>query len=74
VPEDVSVIGNDETPLASSPLVRLTTVDPHNDEVGRLAAEHLVHLIGAPQGQGTPERTLVAPTLVVRSTTAPPRR
>lgn len=73
VPEDVSVIGNDETPLASSPLVRLTTVDPHNDEVGRLAAERLVDLIGAPRGQGTPERTLVAPTLVVRSTTAPPR-
>ncbi|MFS2076825.1 substrate-binding domain-containing protein, partial [Curtobacterium sp. CT11-133] len=35
VPQDVSVMGNDETPLAASPLLRLTTVDPHNDEVGR---------------------------------------
>jgi DNA-binding LacI/PurR family transcriptional regulator len=72
VPEDVSVVGNDETPLAASPLLRLTTVDPHNDEVGRLAANRLVDLIGAAE---RPEatRTLVPPSLVVRSTTAPPR-
>jgi DNA-binding LacI/PurR family transcriptional regulator len=73
VPEDVSVIGNDETPLASSPLVRLTTVDPHNDEVGRLAVERLVSLIGGPTAEPAPTRTLVQPSLVVRSTTAPPR-
>ncbi|RDH97868.1 LacI family transcriptional regulator [Curtobacterium sp. AG1037] len=73
VPEDVSVIGHDETPLAGSPLVRLTTVDPHNDEVGRLAAERLVRLIGAPTPDAAPLRLLVPPSLVVRSTTAPPR-
>ncbi|WP_439692437.1 LacI family DNA-binding transcriptional regulator [Curtobacterium sp. SP.BCo] len=72
VPEDVSVIGNDETPLAASPLLRLTTVDPHNDEVGRLAAARLVERIGAPH-RPAPTRTLVPPSLVVRSTTAPPR-
>ncbi|WP_418515750.1 LacI family DNA-binding transcriptional regulator [Curtobacterium flaccumfaciens pv. flaccumfaciens] len=74
VPQDVSVIGNDETPLAASPLLRLTTVDPHNDEVGRLAAARLVERIGAAAGTPTdPIRTLVPPTLVVRSTTGPPR-
>ena len=72
VPEDVSVVGNDETPLAASPLLRLTTVDPHNDEVGRLAAERLVELIGAAE-RPEPTRVLVPPSLVVRSTTAPPR-
>lgn len=72
VPEDVSVIGHDETPLAASPLVDLTTVDPHNAEVGRLAALRLVSLIGV-VGRPTPEVTRVPPTLVVRSTTAPPR-
>jgi DNA-binding LacI/PurR family transcriptional regulator len=72
VPEDVSVVGNDETPLAASPLLRLTTVDPHNDEVGRLAANRLVDLIGAAE-QPEATRTLVPPSLVVRSTTAPPR-
>lgn len=72
IPEDVSVIGNDETPLAASPLLRLTTVDPHNDEVGRLAAARLVDRIGAP-GPSSPTRVLVPPSLVVRSTTAPPR-
>ena len=72
VPQDVSVIGNDESPLASSPLLQLTTVDPHNDEVGRLAAERLVALIGVVP-RPAPDRTLVAPSLVVRSTTAPPR-
>ncbi|WNY35046.1 substrate-binding domain-containing protein [Curtobacterium flaccumfaciens] len=74
VPQDVSVIGNDETPLAASPLLRLTTVDPHNDEVGRLAAARLVERIGAAAGAPAgPIRTLVPPTLVVRSTTGPPR-
>ncbi|MGN8048934.1 LacI family DNA-binding transcriptional regulator [Curtobacterium sp. 22159] len=72
VPEDVSVVGNDATPLAASPLLRLTTVDPHNDEVGRLAAARLVERIGAPE-HAAPTRTLVPPSLVVRSTTAPPR-
>jgi DNA-binding LacI/PurR family transcriptional regulator len=71
VPEDVSVMGNDETPLAASPLLRLTTVDPHNDEVGRLAATRLVERIGAVD-LPTPTRTLVPPSLVVRTTTAPP--
>jgi DNA-binding LacI/PurR family transcriptional regulator len=72
VPQDVSVVGNDETPLAASPLLRLTTVDPHNDEVGRLAADRLVELIGA-AARSEPTRVLVPPSLVVRSTTAPPR-
>ncbi|SOC87884.1 transcriptional regulator, LacI family [Curtobacterium sp. 314Chir4.1] len=72
VPEDVSVVGNDETPLAASPLLRLTTVDPHNDEVGRLAANRLVELIGAAE-RPEPTRALVPPSLVVRSTTAAPR-
>ncbi|MDP4335015.1 LacI family DNA-binding transcriptional regulator [Curtobacterium sp. A7_M15] len=72
VPQDVSVVGNDETPLAASPLLRLTTVDPHNDEVGRLAADRLVELIGA-AARPEPTRVLVPPSLVVRSTTAPPR-
>jgi DNA-binding LacI/PurR family transcriptional regulator len=76
VPEDVSVIGHDETPLASSPLLRLTTVDPHNDEVGRLAAERLAARLGVGATvtpDRTPDRTLVQPSLVVRATTAPPR-
>lgn len=72
VPEDVSVIGHDETPLASSPLLRLTTVDPHNAEVGRLAATRLVERIGTAE-RPVPTRVLVPPSLVVRSTTAPPR-
>ncbi|MFJ4296215.1 LacI family DNA-binding transcriptional regulator [Curtobacterium sp. NPDC089689] len=77
VPEDVSVIGNDETPLASSPLLRLTTVDPHNEEVGRLAATRLVERIAGgvvATAAPPPTRTLVDPTLVVRATTGPPRR
>ncbi|MCJ1714218.1 LacI family DNA-binding transcriptional regulator [Microbacterium sp. M1A1_1b] len=72
VPEDVSVVGHDETPLAASPLVDLTTVDPHNVEVGRCAAERLVALIGT--GVHPPATmTLVPPELVVRGTTAPPQ-
>lgn len=72
VPQDVSVIGHDESPLASSPLLQLTTVDPHSEEVGRLAADRLVSLIGVTP-RPEPTHALVSPSLVVRHTTAPPR-
>lgn len=72
VSEGVSVIGHDELPLASSPLVRLTTVDPHSDQVGRRAAERLVARIErrAPDEDG-PGASLVTPLLIDRSITAP---
>lgn len=68
VPQDVSLIGYDNSPLASSNLLRLTTVDAVNGEVGRRAAKALLaRFDGGPQDTVI---NLVEPQLVVRGSTA----
>lgn len=71
VPEDVSLVGYDNSPLASAHLLALTTVDDRSAEVGAAAARALLALMdGAP----APAAHRVAPHLVLRSSTAPPPR
>jgi DNA-binding LacI/PurR family transcriptional regulator len=71
VPEAVSVIGYDNTELAGSQLVGLTTVDHHAKELGRLAAGTMLQRLGG-NIQPTAITTHVDPLLVVRRTTAIP--
>jgi DNA-binding LacI/PurR family transcriptional regulator len=71
VPEDVSVIGYDNTSASSPPGVGLTTVDVHAAVLGRRAAEVALARMAEP---GSPLVTeSISPTLVIRTTTAPPR-
>lgn len=71
VPDDVSVVGYDGTRLAGIRPLALTTVGQPLHELGTLAAARLCgQLDGEPPGAA---RTLLAPTLIVRRTTAPPR-
>ena len=68
VPNDVSVIGYDNSPLAKSRYLDMTSVDNRSDLVGADVAERLLALIRNPRTR--PQRTLIEPELAVRSTTA----
>lgn len=70
IPEDLSLIGYDNSPLASSQLLRLTTIDPKSRQVGAVAAKSLLARMQDPDRES--EESLVEPQLVTRSSTAPP--
>jgi DNA-binding LacI/PurR family transcriptional regulator len=68
VPGDVSVVGFDDLPGAEFLVPALTTVRQDFVRLGRRSIEELFDMVG-----GTPARHhLIAPTLVVRQSTAPP--
>lgn len=69
VPQDVSVVGIDDHPLAE--LNDLTTVRQPVKEQGRLAGEMLVGLL---RGEAVDSEIVVPTQLVVRGSTAPPSR
>jgi LacI family transcriptional regulator len=70
-PEDVSVVGYDNMPLAKHMTPALTTIDIPAEELGRLAAGMALQSIADP---GWPPETVQLPaTLIVRGSTAPPR-
>ncbi|MDN3025556.1 LacI family DNA-binding transcriptional regulator [Streptomyces sp. S.PB5] len=70
VPRDLSVVGYDNTRIASLRHVWLTTVDSANHEVGRRAARCLLDRLEGGGGAGRVH--LAAPTLEIRGTTAAP--
>ncbi|WP_139418035.1 LacI family DNA-binding transcriptional regulator [Agromyces laixinhei] len=71
VPEDVSVVGFDDLPDARHFLPPLTTVKQDFAALGALA---LRSIIAAIEGESTEEHELIEPSLVVRASSAAPRR
>jgi DNA-binding LacI/PurR family transcriptional regulator len=71
VPGDLSVVGFDDVPDAAFYWPALTTVDQEFSRLGRHALDLALRAL---DGETAPAVDLIAPTLVVRSSTAPPRR
>jgi len=73
VPGDVSVIGFDDIQAARYLMPRLTTVRQPLQQMGELAAKHLLQRIAKGNGR-LPQVISIAPELVVRESTGPPPR
>jgi DNA-binding LacI/PurR family transcriptional regulator len=71
VPDDVSLVGYDNTALAAVPQIALTTVDQPRPDMGRTAVALLLERLAG--GREAGRHLVIPPTLVVRGTTAPPR-
>lgn len=69
IPEDLSVVGYDDTVFARLHRLSLTTMDAHIAEVGRVAGRTLTARLEG--DSGTAETRLLSPVLVVRSSTGP---
>jgi DNA-binding LacI/PurR family transcriptional regulator len=71
VPDDVSVVGYDNTALAALRHINLTTVDQPRPDMGRTAVSLVFERLSRARDHA--RHILIPPRLVVRGTTAPPR-
>jgi len=71
VPDDISLVGYDNTFVAALRHVALTTVDQGREQLGAMAVDALIDRIEGGRQQAV--HHVIPPTLVVRSTTAPPK-
>lgn len=71
IPEDISLIGYDNTTLAALRHISLSSIHQPGGDMGRSAVDLLSERLAG--GRTTSHHGVVVPGLVVRSTTAPPR-
>lgn len=63
VPEDMAIVGYDDTPQAAMPLIGLASISQRTAELGQRAARTLLTRI---EGRTTPEHSLLSPELKLR--------
>jgi DNA-binding LacI/PurR family transcriptional regulator len=71
VPEDISLVGYDNTYLATLSSISLSSVNQPRREMGTIATRLLLERIEAKRAESRLE--VLMPTLIARSTSAPPR-
>lgn len=69
VPEDVSLIGYDNSPITSDYFLKMTTIDENGIQIGREAARILLERMNRDSKKALKTVT-IPPTLIVRETTA----
>ena len=70
VPEDLSLVGFDDLPIASYMFPRLTTVRQPKEQMGRMAMESLLKIL---EGSSSKTDIGVAGELIVRDSSASPK-
>lgn len=71
VPEDISLVGYDNLKAVEYHRISLTTIDQPRYDMGHMAVSLIVERLEG--GRATPRHIVLAPKLIVRDTTAPPR-
>ena len=72
IPSQLSLIGFDDIDLAAYTIPPLTTVSQNGVEMGRAAGDMLFDMIESKADRESVEDIVLAPSLVVRDSTAPP--
>jgi LacI family transcriptional regulator len=70
VPDDISVVGYDDIPLASYTIPRLTTIAQPARQIGQLAVRRLIESLR--KEDTSPEHECLPVNLVARDSCAPP--
>lgn len=73
VPRDLSVVGFDDILLASHTVPALTTLRMPTAAIVAEGVERAIELVRNPRLRREPALSVIAPTLIVRESTAPPR-
>lgn len=68
VPEDVSLIGYDNSPITSDYFLKLTTIDENGIQIGREAARILLERMNKDSKKAL-TKVVITPSLIVRETT-----
>jgi DNA-binding LacI/PurR family transcriptional regulator len=69
VPQDMTVVGYDNLGISEMTMPPLTTVSQHAGQLGRTSAQMLIDVLK----DITPSIAVIAPTLIERASSAPPR-
>lgn len=71
VPEDISIVGYDNAPIAGDYLLKLTTIDDMGVEIGEAVATQILKRLDEPAAaSGKSAKILLQPTMVVRGSTS----
>ena len=73
IPDDVSLVGFDDLPMAAWEVFQLTTVHQPMEEMARTAVRLLIERIEGGVGMEKPRQAVFEPRLLMRRTLAPPK-